>query len=296
MSNTNPLNVTVNSTMATLINQTVTVLNLNTTQSTPFINSTWIPYNDSSVYPNVNSSTNGYLPWYWNNSVYNPPVYTPYCPDCYPNYVTIDPPLITYSYTYSYAYYVLLLLLLIVAIICIKIGISRRKELERRAAAQRRRALQQSQNAYIVTSDNSNNNNNNSPDTEAKEFDLPPAYNEVVQSYILAKQQQQEQSGENSTTDVASGMTTNPSTNTISTAISTLTIDTEISNSNYASAVNLNIPSTSSIMTETTVISNPPANRSAIAAAAASASSPPPSYDHLEIEMSSTKINNDHIV
>lgn len=81
-------------------------------------------------------------------------------------------------------------------------------------------------------------------------------------------------------------MTTTPSSNTISTAISTLTIETEISNSN------LNLPSTSSIMTESTVIANAQVNEPQ-----PSTSSQPPSYDHIvSEEITKTKMNNDHIV
>lgn len=97
---------------------------------------------------------------------------------------------------------------------------------------------------------------------------------------MLAKQQQ---AAENNETEEAAGMTTNPSSVTISTAISTFTIDTEISNSNHASALNLNNPLTSS-MTETTIITS------------SAASSPPPSYNHVGIEMSTTKTSTDNVV
>ena len=106
----------ISSTVATLLNGTQPILHIqNSTLHAPFGNSSWIPFNNTIA----NNSIYGGDPWYYNNSGYWN--YTIYCPTCYPNVVTIDPPIVTYSYAYSYIYYVLLLVLLIVAIISIKV-------------------------------------------------------------------------------------------------------------------------------------------------------------------------------
>ena len=136
------------------------------------------------------------------------------------------------------------------------------------------------QQCQTANTPNSGNDTSNAGNTSPKDFDLPPAYDEIIQ---FKQQQEQQLSTGNETTG---GMTTNSSSNTITTAISTLTIETEISNSN------LNIPSTSSIMTESTVLNSAQVNEPQ-----PSTSSQPPSYDHIVLEeMTKTKINNDHIV
>lgn len=110
-----------------------------------------------------------------------------------------------------------------------------------------------------------------------KDFDLPPAYDDVVQSYMMAKRdQEQQQSQEDNINETSIGdLTANPSTNNISTAVSTLTIETEISNSNQASTVDIS-QATSSILNNPTP------------------SQQPPSYDQSN-EMSAVKTN-DQIV
>ncbi|KAM7343166.1 uncharacterized protein ACRADG_010304 isoform 2-T2 [Cochliomyia hominivorax] len=149
---------------------------------------------------------------------------------------------------------------------------------------QQQTALQQAQAAYTSTNDSNNTNSNSSGNTGPKESDLPPAYDEVIQSYMLAKQQQ---CLENTSSDNANGMITNPSSNTISSAISTLTIETDITNSNHASAINVNNPSTSCIMNESTAISS----------ITGDTSSQPPLYEHIgNVIPTTTTTKNDHIV
>lgn len=110
-----------------------------------------------------------------------------------------------------------------------------------------------------------------------KDFDLPPAYDDVVQSYMMAKQTQEQQQTQESNVNngATEGITANPSSNNITTAVSTLTIETEISNSNHVSIVDLDQATTSTVQ-------NPRSSQQ------------PPSYDHSS-EMTAVKSNN-HIV
>ncbi|TMW43278.1 hypothetical protein DOY81_011641 [Sarcophaga bullata] len=235
----------ISSTVATLLNSTQPILHIqNSTLHTPFGNSSWIPLNNTI--DNNNSSIYGGYPWYYNNSGYWN--YTIFCPTCYPSVVTIDPPVVTLAY---------------------------HQGIGRRAAAQRRRARQQSAAPYTATN-NDSNTNNNGDDMTPKDFDLPPAYDDVVQSYMMAKQEQEQQQQiqeSNVSEGATGGIRANPSSNNISTAVSTITIETEISNSNHVSIVDLDQAS----------IPNP------------TSSQQPPSYDH-NSEMSAANSKNDHIV
>lgn len=106
----------LNTTIATLLNGTQPISHIqNGTDPMPFVNSTWIPLNNTM---GNSSSIYGDVPLYYNSSYWN---YTVYCPSCDPNVVSVNSSIVTYDYAFTYIYYALLLVLLVVAITSVKV-------------------------------------------------------------------------------------------------------------------------------------------------------------------------------
>lgn len=103
-----------------------TAIPLNRMLGNVSLNTTLLPPKMTTISSNHTTAwqhdTNDSLPGIqnWNNTAMQPN-----CLNCYPEYTTVGPLLITYTYPYSYdyAYYAFLLILLIAALVCIKVFI-----------------------------------------------------------------------------------------------------------------------------------------------------------------------------
>ncbi|XP_037954098.1 uncharacterized protein LOC119684194 isoform X1 [Teleopsis dalmanni] len=212
---------------------------MNSTVASSILTSTQSSLTNTTLNSNYSTIGTGSNIW---NATYNFTIYPPW----YDNFTINIPTLPTITVTTynwdGYYSYIIVVCILLICLAISQLAIRHRRQLMAREAALRRARARQ----RACNNNNANNNNQSGGNVvielpQQPKNDLPPAYNEVMQTYLNEKQRLEMESQQGA----VGGM---PTVN------STATIETVISTNN--SAVDLT--------TTTVVMSNPPPYQSSI--------------------------------